>query len=146
MKKLLIGLALASCSQVAMAQNNEQFSGLTIKPIEELKLSQNEVTVNGKKYQTYGSSSVTEGLEVFSNQGSSVYVVTGEIIVKLNKDVDFNQFNADNDLIIKQAYKSYYILKSESKRDLQPLVDALKVLDGVSSVTLELAEKGIIEK
>ena len=146
MKKLVFILAMASSSQLAMAQNADKFAGLTITPAEELNVLQTEVTVNGQKFKTHGQSSITEGLEVFANNGSSVYTVTGEIIVKLNKDVDFEQFNKDNDLVIKQAYKSYYILKSQSKRDLQPLVNALKTVDGVSSVTLELVDKGIVEK
>lgn len=146
MKNIIMIAALTLSAQVAVANNTEQFNGLTITPVDQLTLSQSEVIVNDKKFKTNGINTVVPGLEVYDVSGLNAYTVTGEIIVKLSGDVDFEQFNNDNDLIIKQAFKTYYILKSQSQRDLLPLVDALKKLDGVSSVTLELVDKGIIEK
>ncbi|MCF6457190.1 hypothetical protein [Pseudoalteromonas sp. MMG024] len=146
MKKLFIIAALTLSTQAALANSAEQFKGLTITPVEQLTLAQSEVIVNDKTFKTNGTKTVVPGLDVFDVSGLNAYTVTGEIIVKLSGDVDFEQFNKDNDLIIKQAFKSYYILKSQSQRDLLPLVDALKKLEGVSSVTLELVDKGVIEK
>ena len=146
MKKVILMAALAATTHIAMATSADQLKGLTITPVEQLALSDSEVIVNNKKFKTNGANTVVPGLEIFDENGFNAYTVTGEIIVKLSGDVDFEQFNQDNDLIIKQAYKSYYILKSQSDRNLLPLVDALKKLEGVSSVTLELADKGIIEK
>lgn len=146
MKKVFLIVAFAITSQFAVANNAEQFKGLTITPVDQLESNQSEVVVNDKTFRTNGANKVVPGLDVFDENGFNAYTVTGEIIVKLSGDVDFAQFNKDNDLIIKQAYKEYYILKSQSNRDLLPLVDALKQLDGVSSVTLELADKGVIQK
>ena len=145
MKLLALIAALSSMSALAN-KDTSQFKGLAITPVESIKIAQQAIIVNDLTYKTDGHSAVTPGLVVYDKEGFNAYTVSGEIIVKLNKQVDFEQFNRDNDLMIKQAYKSFYILKSQSDRDLLPLVSKLEKLDGVSSVTLELVDKGIIEK
>ncbi len=138
--------AFAATTQIVTATTLEQFKDLAITPAELLEVDDSEVIVNNIKFRTNGANKVVPGLDVFDENGFNAYTVTGEIIVKLSDDVDFEQFNKDNDLVIKQAYKTYYILKSQSNRDLLPLVDELKKLSGVSSVTLELVDKGVVEK
>lgn len=155
--KMFLLLGSLALSTSAMANTLPDLSGLTITPATELTAQLSKVQVNGAHYQVTPSAvdvngktvlkaSVIPGEEVYDETGFNSYTVTGEIIVKLNKEVDFSQFNQDNDLIITQAYQSFYVLKSVSNKDMLPLVDALKQLDGVTSVTLELAQKGVIAK
>lgn len=130
------------------------FDNLTITPIEQFEQTNGQLAVNGLAFvkatqeqvfegNSFNPSVVLPGDTLVSDNGAIAFDVTGEIIVKVNQQIDFEQFNSKNDLLIKQAYKDFYILTPNKVADLLPLVEALNALAGVESATLELRERGI---
>ncbi|SFC78991.1 hypothetical protein [Pseudoalteromonas denitrificans] len=157
MKLLILASSLLSMSVFAEDVSSVDLSKLTITPVESLKLSQKNVTINGTIYQQNIRTISKNGIKSFtvdtpilvvgeivnSVDGFSSYDVTGEIIVKLSGDADLEKFTQDNNLSIKQAYKSFYILKASDKNNLLPIVAQLKSLPNVVSATIDLADKSI---
>ena len=157
MKLLILVSSLLSTSVLASQPSVEDLSKLSITPVDALKLAKKNVIINGVVYQqdvkpslnkrTLSSDfeipSLVIGEVVNSTDGFTAYDVTGEIIVKLSGDLDLEKFSKDNNLVIKQAYKNFYILKSGDKTNLLPLVNQLQSLPNVVSATIDLADKGI---
>lgn len=156
MSNKLMALSLAVAAGIAFnaAAAKPNFDNLTITPIEQFEANQVAVVVNGLNFQKASQEQAFNGVQfddkivlpgdtLVSDNGSITFDVTGEIIVKVNQAVDFEQFNSKNDLHIKQAYQDFYILTPNKVADLLPLVKALNALTGVESATLELRERGI---
>ncbi|NQZ80123.1 MAG: hypothetical protein HRT52_03810 [Colwellia sp.] len=68
---------------------------------------------------------------------------TGEILVKLEGNVDFDSFNEKHHLTITQAYGAFYILKSENGTDLNQVIEELQLMPQVLSATLATANMSI---
>lgn len=151
---------LASVAALSVQANNvdvKHLQGLEIKPIKNIKKLQNTVTINGTKYlkkvvkedknvahaRSITLPDVISGEVLYGEGGFNEYLVTGEIIVKLSSDVDFNHFNNTHDLSIKQAYESFYILKSNSGNDLLSIVKQLKAMPEVLSATIDLVDRSV---
>lgn len=157
MKYIPFVLAMSVVPFDSSAQDIEKLKGLTIQPVEKLAQQQITVEINGEKYRkpfsktkkglrdlnSDGLPSVISGEVVYSEDGFNEYLITGEIIVKLSNTVDFSEFNKQHNLSVKQAYKNFYILKSESTEDLATLVKKLKAMPNVMSATIDLVDKNI---
>jgi hypothetical protein len=77
-----------------------------------------------------------------ANHGALLQV-TGEILVKLEGDVDFDSFNQKHHLTITQAYGAFYILKSNNGTDLSQVIAELQLMPNVVSATLATANMSI---
>jgi len=157
MKYLALLVGLTALSVQANQQETEQLKGLTIKPVETVKKKQPSVTVNGTKFlkravkKVKGQKHLTDltlpdvisGEVLYSEDGFTEYLVTGEIIVKLSSNVGLDHFNNIDGLTIKQAYKDFYILKSEANSDLLALVSQLNAMPEVLSATIDLVDRNI---
>lgn len=147
MKRITIALGLSAMSFVGLAQSVdvETLKGLSIQPVEQLQQQGNTLEVNGTTYKKLTGSvdSVKNGDTLYSVDGLREFVVTGEIVVKLEGTMDFDKFSQQNDVTIKQAYKNFYILQTSDTVNLIAVVGELKTIPTVQSVTVDLVDKNV---
>ncbi len=157
MKYLAILASLTALSVQANSVDVNHLQGMEIKPIKSVIKQQGTVTINGNKYlkklakkdknvamaKSITLPDVISGEVLYGEGGFNEYLVTGEIIVKLSSEVDFNHFNNIHDLSIKQAYANFYILKTNSNNDLLGVVAQLKAMPEVLSATIDLVDRSV---
>lgn len=147
MKKMTIALGLSAMSFFGVAQtvDVETLKGYTIQPVEQLQQQGVQLELNGRVYKKLSGSadSVKNGDVLYSLNGLDEFVVSGEIVVKLENAMDFEKFSQQNDVTIKQAYENFYILQTSDKANLLNVVGNLQAIPTVRSVTIDLVDKNV---
>ena len=130
MKYLPLAIALFSTTIVAQETPNNANSSVP------------SVVETNKTLQADAVTEADASLLLNANNGA-VFQATGEILVKLEGNVDFDAFNKKHNLAITQAYGSFYILKSKEGGDLKKVIDELQLMPQVVSATLATANMSI---
>lgn len=158
MKITLLAMVLMGVSGSAFATvTAEQLSGLEIKPATAKQAGQS-VEINGEQFtkqaqaRSFSRSTrsvasktipIIKGDIVTAASGFNEYQVTGEIVVELIQGVDAQALATHYDLLLKQAYKHYYVLVDEQGRDLNQLVAALESSQQVKSANIDLRDTSL---
>jgi len=159
MKITLLALALIGLSSSVYATvTTEQLNGLKIKSAP-AKQAGHRVVINGEQFTKQltkqaqmrslnhsarsSLATVVKGDIVTAENGFNEYQVTGEIVVELNTNNDLQALAKQHNLLIKQAYKNYYVLVDEHGRDLNQLVVTLGGLQQVKSANIDLRDTSL---
>ncbi|MCQ8878577.1 hypothetical protein NQT69_11240 [Pseudoalteromonas shioyasakiensis] len=159
MKITLLALVFTGLSSSVFATvTTEQLSGLKIKSAP-VKQAGQKVVINGEQFtkqltkqaQTISlkrsarslAATVVKGDIVTAENGFNEYQVTGEIVVELNTNSDVQALAKQHNLLIKQAYKDYYVLVDEHGRDLNQLVTTLAGLQQIKSANIDLRDTSL---
>lgn len=158
MKMTVLAMALIGASTSAFASvTAEQLADLEIKSAP-LHQTGQQVEINGESFtkqsrtQSFRRSArslattttaVIKGDIVTAANGFNEYQVTGEIVIELAANSDAQALATQHNLLLKQAYKHYYVLVDQQGRDLNQLVSTLKSLSGVKSANIDLRDTSL---
>ncbi len=155
MKMTVLALALIGASSSAFATvTAEQLNGLEIKSASVQQTGQ-RVEINGEQFtkqiqaRSFRRSArslaslIVKGDIVTAVNGFNEYQVTGEIVVELTANSDAHALAQQHRLLLKQAYKDYYVLVDEHGRDLNQLVVTLGGLHQVKSANIDLRDTSL---
>lgn len=158
MKMTLLAMVLIGTSGSTFATvTAEQLNGLAIKSAPAKQVGQS-VEINGEQFYKQNqapslsrssrslakrTTPIIKGDIVTAANGFNEYEVTGEIVVELSTNNDAKELAEQHNLLLKQAYKQYYVLVDEQGRDLNQLISALERSGQVKSANIDLRDTSL---